>query len=355
MLPGEIERGRLDDGIREYHAAVAAYRRGGDDALARLESWDLKSLERVLAGVGTTADEARPWDHARLKAAAMLHTDVAVRLLDRAEIEAAVAHLGAAGLVLKTGGPEVRLYSSRWHQAVARMLRARNLLLVAESFLESARARLPQDATILYESGVLQELLATDTTVPLVIQLRSFEPVPSTPRGTAPRRLDRDVVDAIRRRRAASLNRATGWLRASLARDSANALARLHLGRVQTMRGEDDEARRLLEDVRRSGDPAEVYLATLFGGVAHERQGKLDAAADAYRDAIERQPLGHAAYVALSAVLQRSGRGDESREVLRRAVDAAPRNRRDPLWSYLAEPAAIAVLRFDRLREEARR
>jgi tetratricopeptide (TPR) repeat protein len=353
VLPGEVERGRLEDALRAYHAAVADYRRGRDGALARVESWDRRRVQQVLAAVGTARDEARPWDSARFKAAAMMHTDVALRLLGRAEIEAALPHVDAAGRLLKMAGPDLRSYSSRWHQAVARVLRVRNLLPVAEAFLEAARDRQPQDAGILYESGVLQEALATDTVIPIVITLVNLEPAPSAASAPA-RRLDRDVVDEMKRRRAARLNRAAAWLRESLARDSANALARLHLGRVQMLREEDDDALKLLNAVSRSDDPVTAYLATLFAGGLRERQGRLDAAAQAYREAIERLPSSHAAYVALSAVLQRTGRGDESREVLRRAVDGVEHSRREPLWSYLVEPASIAAERLDPLRQEAR-
>lgn len=354
VLPGEVDRGRREDALRAYHASVADYRRGDDDAVARLESWDRKRTQLVLSLIGTAIDEARPWDHARFKAAAMMHTDVAARLLDRAEVDAALTHLDAAAHLLKMAGPDVRSYASRWHKAVARMLRVRDLPRVAESFLAAARDRLPRDATILYESGVLQEVLATDTVIPIVITLRNLEPALSAAITAAPRRLDRDAVEDIKRRRAARLTRAAAWLRESLASDGTNALARLHLGRVQMLREEDDEALTLLDAAMRSDEPATAYLATLFTGGLRERQGRLEAAEQAYREAIGRLPSSHAAYVALSAVLQRAGRGDESREVLRRAVDAEERNRREPLWSYLAEPAAIAAARFDPLRHEAR-
>jgi hypothetical protein len=110
----------------------------------------------------------------------------------------------------------------------------------------------------------------------------------------------------------------------------------------------------LLEQTAAAEDSATGYLALLFIAAVHERQGSLGAAGDAYRAAIDRFPRSHAAYIALSALLQRSGHADESRAVLGRVVDAAVASRREPWWSYLAEHQSVNVERFDRLRQEAR-
>ena len=110
----------------------------------------------------------------------------------------------------------------------------------------------------------------------------------------------------------------------------------------------------MLRQAAASQDPAIAYLAFLFIAALHEREGALDASAEAYRAAIARFPMGQAAYIALSAVLQRSGHADESRDVLGRVVDAAVASRREPWWSYLAEHRSVNVERFDQLRQEAR-
>ena len=89
-------------------------------------------------------------------------------------------------------------------------------------------------------------------------------------------------------------------------------------------------------------------------GAVHERQGLLAASVQDYRAAIERLPLSQAAHIALSAVLQRSGRGDESRDVLGGVVSPSSASRQEPWWSYLVEPPSVNVGRLDLLRREAR-
>jgi tetratricopeptide (TPR) repeat protein len=287
----------------------------------------------------------------------MVHTDAALRLVERSNMDAALSHLDVGGRLLAKGGAELRPYAARWYQAAARLLQERGSPQLPERFLESARTRLPDDSTVLYESGMLHERMAGDSVLPTVVyapDLRAPPPAADAREDGSNRRITGDDVDNLKRRRAENLNRAAMFLRQSLAADDSNLLARLHLGRVESLRQKNDEALTLLSQAAASQDPAIAYLAFLFTGALHERQGSLPAAADAYRAAIDRFPRGHAAYIALSAVLQRSGHADESRAVLGRVVDAAVASRREPWWSYLAEHRSVNVERFEQLRQEAR-
>ncbi len=147
--------------------------------------------------------------------------------------------------------------------------------------------------------------------------------------------------DAARnlQRRAGLLNDAARWLREALERDATLLEPRLHLGRVETLRGNETDALVHLERVFSSTtDPAAAYLAALFSGAAHERLRRPDAAEASYRRAIERLPAGQAAYVALSEVLQRSGRSGESQAVLQTLVNAKPGSGDEPWWWYLVDP-----------------
>ena len=101
-------------------------------------------------------------------------------------------------------------------------------------------------------------------------------------------------------------------------------------------------------------DNATAYLAAMFTGAVNERDGRLEEAASAYQMAIDRFPRGHAAYVALSAVFQRVGRGEESRAILRRVLMDAPDARREPWMSYFVEPPDVARERLEVLRAEGR-
>jgi tetratricopeptide (TPR) repeat protein len=357
LLPGEGDRDQIKSELRHYHDLILDYRRGSAGVVERLLAWDTRRFSPVLTAIDGTNDDTRPWEPVRFKAAAMVHTDAALRLLERSNMDAALSHLDVTSQLLEKGGVELRPYAARWYQAAARLLQERGPPQLAARFLESARTRLPNDPTVLYESGMLHERMAGDSVLPTVVYAPDLR-VP-TPNATARedgsnRRITREDVDNLKRRRVENLNRAAMFLRQSLAADDSNMMARLHLGRVESLRERHDDALALLQQTAAAQDPATGYLALLFIAALHERQGSLAAAADAYRGAIDRFPRGHAAYIALSAVLQRSGDAEESRAVLGRVVDAAVASRREPWWSYLAEHQSVNAGRFERLRQEAR-
>ena len=354
VLPGEVERDQVKSELRLYHDLILDYRRASAGVVERLLAWDTRRFSRVLSAIEGTDD---PWDPIRFKAAAMVHTDAALQLVERADPDTALFHLDVAGQLLEKGGAELRPYAARWTQAAARLLQQPGSSPLAERFLESARTRLPNDPTVLYESGMLHERMAGDSVLPTIVyapELRVGRAPTPIREDRSNRQITRDDVDTMKRRRTKNLNQAAIFLRQSLAADDSNMLARLHLGRVESLRGRHDDALALLQQSAAAQDPATSYLGLLFIAALHERQGALGAAADSYRAAIDRFPRGHAAYTGLSALLQRSGRTDESRDVLGRVVDGAVASRREPWWSYLAEHRSLNIDRFDRLRKEAR-
>jgi tetratricopeptide (TPR) repeat protein len=355
--PGEVERDQIKSELRLYHDLILEYRRGTAGVVERLLAWDTRRFGRVLTAIEGTNDDTRPWEPSRFKAAAMMHTDAARQLVERADHDTALSHLDVAGQLLEKGGAELRPYAARWTQAAARLLQERGASQLAERFLESARRWLPNDSTVLYESGLLHERMAGDSVLPIVVNAPELQVRRAhTPTGEdgLNRRITRDDLDNLKRRRAEHLNQAAIFLRQSLAADDSNTLARLHLGRVESQRQRYDDALALLQQSAAAQDSATSYLGLLFIAALHERRGSPGAAADAYRAAIDRFPRAHAAYTGLSALLQRSGRTDESREVLGRAVDGTVASRREPWWTYLAEHRSVNVERFDRLRREAR-
>ncbi|MEO8522254.1 MAG: tetratricopeptide repeat protein [Acidobacteriota bacterium] len=354
VLPGEVERTHLQSELATYHAFVRAYQEGSAESLDDLSRWDDKRLRRVLGAIDSKDDDLRPWGANRFKAAAIMHVDAAVRLLNRAENDAALMQLETGVRLLQKGGPALRPYAGRWYQGVARLLRGRSLPMMTGQLLETARAWLPHDPTVLEESGMLEELLATDSSLPAVFVAPGFGATMS--RGgvaTAARLTTKDIEEA-RALRAEHLAKAAGWLRESLDAAPSRELARLHLGRVQSLREQYESALTLLAPVAASGDAATAYLACLFTGVVHERQGQFDAAAAAYRTAAERWPRNHAADVALSSALRHSGRSVESREALERVVRGRGLDADDPWRSYLIEPLIATLGRLENLRREAR-
>jgi len=345
----EMMRDRAEADIVRYQAMLTAYAAGDDTrGLDALLQWDRNRLESALGFANSTKDPFAPWDQRRYGLAVMLHTDAALRISENVETKDAFAQVDTAAKLLQMGTrlePDLlRPLAQRWYFTLSRYLRDRNAPYAAGQLLAGGRERLRDDPVVLYESGTLAESLATDYALADRAVLR-------------PSYAGRDVgFSATFERRTGHLNDAAKWLRSAAALDPGNDLPRLHLGRVHALRLDDDDALRVLGDVLdKVKDDATASLAAVFIGGVRERQLRLDDAASAYRTAIARFPTGHAAYIGLSEVLQRSGKGDESREVLRTLLDPGVGPTREPRWWYQFEPNGVADERLAALRAEVRR
>ncbi len=346
------ERARLEAELKRYHGFVNAYQAGNDDAVAEILAWDRDRLTAIIGATQTPLDVFRTWDDARVRGAAMLHTDAAMRVLDGDDARLPF-QLGLAARLLYKGGAEAAPFARNWYTAVVRVLRDRALLFVAEGLLEDGRRHLPRDPIILYESGVLQEQIATFSALTNV----TVNEIP-LPRGGSGSVQAVETTEfghrmVVENRRA--LRSAAGWLQDSARTDPSSELAQLHLGRVQSLRGNYDEAAKQLRTLATSaGDRDTSYLATMFLGAIHQRRGRHAEAEQLYRQAIQKVPSSQSAYVALSEVLQKLGRGDESREVLMRVLHTPAASRTEPWWWYLQEPIGEATRRLASLRDSVR-
>jgi tetratricopeptide (TPR) repeat protein len=284
-----------------------------------------------------------PWTAGELRGAAMLHTDAALRIVGPDEEDGdRRRHVNVAGRMLHASGPPADPFVPRWYYAVSRALRDRGFFGVAEDLLDRGRSQVPGNPTILFESAAVAETLARGYGV----SVAATGGIPSIEPDTA-RNLQR---------RAARLNDAARWLREAVERDDTMLIAQLHLGRVETLRSREKNGLVHLERVfSATTDGATAYLAALFSGAAHERMRRPDAAEASYRQAIARFPAGQAAYLALSEVLQRSGKTGESRAVLHSLLDGKAGLIREPWWWYLVDPPGVAEERLAELRREVRR
>ena len=111
VLPLELESDEIKADLREYREFILDYRRERGDAVERILPWEKKRIARLLASIGTARDEVRLWGIARFKAAAMMHTDAALRLIARSEIENALLHIDTASQLLKKAGRELDVYA----------------------------------------------------------------------------------------------------------------------------------------------------------------------------------------------------------------------------------------------------
>lgn len=144
---------------------------------------------------------------------------------------------------------------------------------------------------------------------------------------------DASLADGDARRAA---ERAIARYQAALNTPAIHAEAALRLGHVYLMQHRYDEALAAWKDVGESpGDPALVYLANLFRGLAYEGLKRDDDARAAYQAAAELSPAAHSVNMRLAVLAYRAGRTQESQEIVGRLLkDDDPRT--DPWWSYYA-------------------
>ena len=212
----------------------------------------------------------------------MLHADAALRMagFTKEANEQRLQHLTAARRMLHASGPPDDPFISRWYLAVSRAFRERQWFRVAEDLLERGRADAPGNPIVLYESATVAETLA-----------RGYLMTAPAARAVI-HSIESDTARSVLQR-AGMLNDAAEWLREALERDGTMLMARLHLGRVETLRGNEQDGLVHLERVvSATTDPATAYLAALFSGAAHERLRRPDAAEASYRQAIARFPVG---------------------------------------------------------------
>ena len=116
-----------------------------------------------------------------------------------------------------------------------------------------------------------------------------------------------------------------------------HAEAALRLGHVYLMQHRDDLALAAWKDVGESpdDDPALVYLARLFRGLAYEDLKRDDDARVAYQAAADLSPSAHSVNMRLAVLAYRAGRTQESREIVEHLLERDD-PRTDPWWSYYA-------------------
>jgi tetratricopeptide (TPR) repeat protein len=131
--------------------------------------------------------------------------------------------------------------------------------------------------------------------------------------------------------------------------------ARLRLGRIALENGWLKEARKGFEEVDKTGDERQRYLARLLLGRVAEREGRADEAVASYRRALEAWPESQAATLALAHALEAKSGTAVARTLVATAVLAPRRDDApvDPWRSYLFGPPGLAAELFERVRERA--
>jgi arylsulfatase A-like enzyme/Tfp pilus assembly protein PilF len=145
--------------------------------------------------------------------------------------------------------------------------------------------------------------------------------------------LDVLVAQGIALARLNRLGEAQAALERAVKADPSNAMARVELGTVRLLSGQDALARTAFEDAIRI-DPG-VALAHHSLGLLAEKEGHLDEALVHWGVALARDPGLVDALLRMGSALARTGRPDEARPYLEQFVARAPR----PLYDREASGA----------------
>jgi hypothetical protein len=329
-------------GHAQAPADVASYRLLVDDyrAARPTAEADLKRLTPDPSIIDRVIAPSSGWSPMDLAAAAMLHTDVSLRLVKMARQPDAVAHIDAATTLLRAAvdrGSEQTPFARRWRETVPGLLHAFGAPEIASNLSTNGMTWLPGSeeqlrAMAAFEMGVTAEIQAA---------------VAGPLSGPQPKRTTVVPPDARRELRVAARH-----FEVALAADPACVEAALHLGRVTLLDGRDAEAERWLRVASAAHSVPVRYLAMMFLGVMAERQARYDDAAKHYRAALDIFRWGQAAPLALSHVLMRAGREQEARDTLAVHFTTTGGRTVEPFWTYLANPATHLGPSLDQLRAE---
>jgi tetratricopeptide (TPR) repeat protein len=306
----------------DYDRLVDAYATGHlDEAVSQLSRWP---WEQVKGAVGSfvkaieaqTALVTAPVSSRRLRAAAMLHTDLAAALLND-DFTRAESHINLARRLVdllagrRRRDPRAREFVQRWYEFapsiyLAHPIPDKALLLVREGFTHA-----PDNATLHLYSGIVFEMIGPQEAA-LVARSRLLT--------LRPGRMEAPLEAAAR---------AYGL---ALKADSHMAVARIHLGRVHFLQ-RDSRARADLE--RALADATDVgtrYLAYVFLGDLAESDKRPADALREYEAAMTVGPRYQTAYVAAARMADALGEFERAREIALALVGIEKRE--DPWWNY---------------------
>jgi len=299
-----------------YVALVETYA-GGRPSLDDLRGWRRADIDTALATLHSRYFPKERWSLRLTRAAVLLHTDLAVALVQEHDPFAAQWHFRTAERILRF--PEIvepaDPFRRRWYLAAATAYQVVVDPFAAQELLAEARRLMPHDAELLAASGTTQEAVAS---------VAPEHPSPVT---------NRHITEVPRRARS-DLDEAARFFREALALKE-DPTVRLHLGRVMALLG-NREALDVLQPLA-AGDGAVAHLAWMFVGAYEHERRRFAEAARAYEAAARAEPRSRVARIAWSRALQDAGQMDAARQVLVEGL-AVPEPVREPWSEY---PVAI--------------
>ena len=341
LAEGQV-RSQESELSRRYRAVVETYRAGdADGAVSGLFALDQKAVESMLlqhvklAERGFNLDPSI--DRTFLRAAALLHTDAALRCWDERRQMDCAAGLEVARLLVdfsERDAQRVGSFARRWYVASAVIATGYFDPRDALEYFKRAVKKFPDDVQLLTATGWYSEWLADQ---PAVVG---------------------SILSHQRSRRQRHQREAVQFLTAALRVDPQAQEASLRLARLEASVGEVAKARDRLTALLADGDlnPSIGYLARLILGDIQQDAGNAGEAERLYRDAITLDPIAQSARLALGRLLYAAGDATGAADVVEPFVThRAPRERNDPWSDYRVAYPVVGRVLLEELRTEVRR
>ena len=316
--------------FRQFSDAVLAYQRGDvETAASRLSGWSRRDMEHVIPILIKTRE--RPL----LEAAAMLHTELAIRGT-AGDAPTVTLHLRLAEALAQAIPAEQASSDFRrhWYAVAASTLLARVGPAPARRFVDEGLGQFAKDAPLHLLSGIIHETLA---------HLED-------PECSGPGCESRGPSSGVPLR----LARAEAEYRRALELDARLADARVRLGRVLFLQNRGDRGRdELSAVVRQSADDRTTYLAHLFLGALAVFERDQAAARSEYEAARSLGRAHQTPYVALGFAEQMTGAVARARQTIADMAARPATSITDPWLDYLngsGSSAGEASLRWLRQR-----
>lgn len=287
---------------RQYDEALEQVRKLNPqrimDMLARWEDLTSPPMDYRRTGVRVSGIEDlsfRPGD-GPLQAAALMHTDFAMQLVNELKFISAGFQLDIADRTIERIANNIKRESCRrdWLLALGYFYQTTKFKLGVDGFEDAKRfydeavKRFPSDAEILLSAGTLYEHSGSQRYGEKNYLIKA-------------RDLYRLAIDV----------------------DPELAEAHLRYGRVLEKRGEFEKAKEPLQTALEFNEsPLINYVALLVLGQIAEREKDFDAAVGRYQAALDLLPEWQVAYVALSHLLHSLGRNKESADILAKTMEA---------------------------------
>jgi tetratricopeptide (TPR) repeat protein len=298
----------------DYPGLVRAYIGGrGSEAVAALLRWP---HGESIAAAKTAALTLTPRE---IAAAAILHTEIALSVVDDRPFDAA-AHVEAAQTLLQAAQRDAaqrertNQIAQRWYYFVASVFVSAKQMQPAAWYIREGLLAFPGSATLYFVRGTIAE--------------RSVEA--SWNRGLRSELPD-NMRDRIRIEEG--LKRAVGDYQHALNIDPHLTLAHLRVGWVRLYLG-DKSARRELEAAAADAATDRTrYLAQLFLGGLAEREKRIDDARTAYQAALAAGGSFQTAYLALSRLEEAAGNGQRAQDLATQCAQLR-KDDPDPWWDF---------------------